>query len=201
VKQTVRVRVVPTPEQAAALLDTLNVCNSAASWLSAQMRTAGVFGKFDVHKRFYALLRERFGLVAQPTIRVIGKTCDAYTTLRANLTAGNCGQPGSQRRRKIEATPITFRPQAAQPFDARCLSWQLGDVGREGGFVGHADHNAAHNIAQRGVVCWGEAMRPHAAPTLAAGQDGSSKPIGTPQGKDRATSPILQRRVHGDATR
>ena len=36
------------------------------------------------------------------------------------------------------------------------------------GFVGHADHNAAIVIAARGVVRWGEVMRPHAAPTLTA---------------------------------
>ena len=132
VKQVVQVRLLPTSWQASALADTLYACNAAATWLSEQMHTAGVVRKFDVQKRFYAELREQFGLAAQPAIRVIGKTVDAYTTLRANLKAGNGGPPGSDRRRQVETTPIVFRALAGQPFDARCLSWQMGNAGRDG---------------------------------------------------------------------
>jgi putative transposase len=131
VKQVVRLRALPTDEQATALDDTLRRCNAAASWLSAQMHAARVFRKIDAQYRFYTELRERFGLAAQPAIRVIGKVADAYAALRANIAAGNCGPPGSDRRRKIEESPIVFRPSSAQPFDARCLSWRFPDeVGR-----------------------------------------------------------------------
>ena len=132
VKQVVQVRLLPTPEQASALLETLHVCNEAASWLAEQMHVSQVFQKFEVQKRWYSELKARFGLSAQPAIRVIGKTVDAYTTLRANLRAGNYGESGSERRRAVEAKPIRFRRLAAQPFDARCLSWRFGDAGREG---------------------------------------------------------------------
>jgi putative transposase len=131
VKQVVKLRVLPSEGEAAALDETLRTCNAAASWLSEQMHAARVFRKIDAQHRFYTELRERFGLAAQPAIRVIGKVADAYAALRANITAGNYGPPGSVRRRKIEETPIVFRPWAAQPFDARCLSWQFpDDVGR-----------------------------------------------------------------------
>ncbi len=49
---------------------------------------------------------------------------DSYTTLKANIRAGHLGKEGSRRRRKAESKPLTFRPEAAQPYDDRCLSWQ-----------------------------------------------------------------------------
>lgn len=122
-----------THSEAAAVGATLSACNSAASWLAAAMHEQGVHRKYDVHKRFYTELKERFGLSAQPAIRVIGKVADAYASLRANLAAGAYGPPGSPRRTKVAATPIAFSANAAQPFDARCLSWQIPDTvgGRE----------------------------------------------------------------------
>jgi putative transposase len=126
-KQVVKVRIVPTQQQAAALRATLGTCNEAASWLSAAMHAANTRRKYDGQKRFYTELKQRFGLSAQPAIRVIGKVADAYATLKSNIETGNCGPPGSQKRKKIQDTPIRFRADAAQPFDARCLSWQLPD--------------------------------------------------------------------------
>jgi putative transposase len=128
VKQVVKVRMLPTAEQAAAFDATLRTCNAAGSWLSTVMLAERVHRKHHVQKRFYTELKERFGLSAQPAIRVISKVADAYATLKANIDAGNCGPPGSQKRKKVAATPIEFRPDAAQPFDARCLSWQIPDT-------------------------------------------------------------------------
>jgi IS605 OrfB family transposase len=54
----------------------------------------------------------------------VKKVIDAYATLKANLRAGRLGPPASKRYRKAVGSPIVFRPQAAQPFDDRCLSWQ-----------------------------------------------------------------------------
>jgi IS605 OrfB family transposase len=133
VKQVIKVRMLPTEDQAAALQATLRTCNAAASWLSGRMHADRVRGKHAVQKRFYTELKRQFGLSAQPAIRVIGKVADAYTTLRANVDAGNYGPPGSEKRKQVVAKPINFRADAAQPFDARCLSWQIPDAvgGRE----------------------------------------------------------------------
>ena len=67
------------------------------------------------------------GAGAQAAQHVIKKTCDAYATLKANLTAGNLGRPGSTRYRKAARKPLVFRPQGAQPYDDRMLSWQMAD--------------------------------------------------------------------------
>jgi hypothetical protein len=98
VKQVVKLRVLPSDVEAAALDETLRTCNAAASWLSAQMHAARVFRKIDAQQRFYTELRERFGLAAQPAIRVIGSR-----TLGRSHAPTRSAHPDSQPGRQQQA--------------------------------------------------------------------------------------------------
>ena len=124
VKITVQVKLTPDADQALALSATLRAVNEAANWVSQVAFERGVPREYELRKYTYADLKAR-GLGAQAAQHTIKKVRDAYTTLHANIRAGNLGKPGSQRRAKAESKPIVFRPQAAQPYDDRCLSWQL----------------------------------------------------------------------------
>ena len=122
-KLVTQVKLMPEAEQAAALSVTLRTVNEAACWVSEVAFEHGVPREYELRRHTYGELRAR-GLGAQAAQHVIKKTRDAYTTLRANIRAGNLGKPGSKRRTKAESKPIVFRPEAAQPYDDRCLSWQ-----------------------------------------------------------------------------
>ena len=124
-KLVVRVKLLPSPEQAQALQATLRACNEAADHASQVAQSTGAHNKYALQRTVYHELKTMFGLSAQPTLRVLGKVADAYTTRQANLKAGNVGRKGSARRERAESTPIGFRSDAAQPFDDRCLSWQM----------------------------------------------------------------------------
>ncbi|MCG5214174.1 RNA-guided endonuclease TnpB family protein [Streptosporangium sp. KLBMP 9127] len=123
-KLVVQVKLLPTPEQAAALEATLRECNQAADLVARTAFTTGIIREYDLRKQTYTALKER-GLGAQAAQHVIKKVAAACTTLKANLRAGNLGPPTSPRRIRAMSKPITFRPHAAQPYDDRCLSWQL----------------------------------------------------------------------------
>ncbi|MER7794445.1 transposase [Streptomyces sp. NPDC097640] len=123
-KLVVQVKLLPTPEQASALEATLCACNRAADYAAQVAFAKGLKDRNGLQKEVYADLKAKFGLSAQPVVRAVKKVVDAYTTLRANLRAGNLGSPMSKRYRAAVGTPIGFRPEAAQPFDDRCLSWQ-----------------------------------------------------------------------------
>jgi IS605 OrfB family transposase len=125
VKLVAQVKLLPTAEQAVPLDATLQACNRAASAASARAFADEVFSRNELQKLVYADLKAGFGLSAQPAVRVVKKVVDAYAALRANARAGNLGVPGSRRRVKAESKPVVFRSEAAQPFDDRCLSWQL----------------------------------------------------------------------------
>ena len=125
VKTAVQVKLLPTPEQASALAETLHACNEAANFVSRVAFERNLKSRNDLQKFCYQAVKCRFGLSAQPAVRVIKKVVDAYAALRANVRAGNLGDETSRRRIKAESKPITFREYAAQPFDDRCLSWQF----------------------------------------------------------------------------
>ncbi|MCX5321491.1 transposase [Streptomyces sp. NBC_00120] len=122
-KIVTQVKLIPEADQAAALSATLRTVNEAACWVSRVAFKRGIPREYELRKHTYAQLKE-LGLGAQAAQHVIKKTRDAYTTLKANIRAGNLGKTGSKRRIKAESKPITFRPNAAQPYDDRCLSWQ-----------------------------------------------------------------------------
>jgi IS605 OrfB family transposase len=119
----VQVKLLPTPEQAAALEATLRACNTAASDVAVVARETGTYRNYDLRKHVYAGVKDDYALGAQAAQHVIKKVADAYATLKANLKAGNYGKPGSKRRRSVETRPVGFRWNAAQPYDARMLSW------------------------------------------------------------------------------
>ncbi|MFE7816558.1 RNA-guided endonuclease InsQ/TnpB family protein, partial [Streptomyces sp. NPDC057433] len=123
VKIVTQVKLMPEADQAAALRSTLRTVNELATWTSEVAFVNDVPREYELRKHTYAHLRAS-GLGAQAAQHVIKKVRDAYTTLYSNLRAGNCGKPGSKRRRKAESKPVVFRADAAQPYDDRCLSWQ-----------------------------------------------------------------------------
>ncbi|WP_024756687.1 RNA-guided endonuclease InsQ/TnpB family protein [Streptomyces exfoliatus] len=123
-KLVVRVKLLPTPEQAAALEATLRACNEAANWLSVRAFEHGRTSRSALQVLAYAALKAR-GLSAQPALHVLRKVADAYTALKANLKAGNLGKRGSKRNARAAGKPVVFQSDAAQPFDDRCLSWQM----------------------------------------------------------------------------
>ncbi|WP_017586342.1 RNA-guided endonuclease InsQ/TnpB family protein [Nocardiopsis ganjiahuensis] len=124
-KVVVRVKLLPSPVQARALAATLHACNRAANHASHIAQNTGARRKYALQEKVYHQLKAEFGLSAQPAVRVIGKVADAYTTRAANLQAGNLGRKGSVKRKRVEATPIAFRADAAQPFDDQCVSWRM----------------------------------------------------------------------------
>jgi IS605 OrfB family transposase len=124
VKIATQVRLIPDATQAPALERTLPAINEAANWVSGvsfeHVKPRGSVR--ELRKLCYGELKAR-GFGAQAAQHIIKRVADAYTTLRANIRAGNLGPQGAGRRRKAESKPIVFRPYAAHTYDDRCLSW------------------------------------------------------------------------------
>src|SRR5215510_14283328 len=103
-KLTLQLKLLPTPDQHTALLETMHAFNAAASHAARVGFEAGVFSQISIHKRCYRELRDRFGLSAQMAVRAIGKAVEVF-----------------KRDRRV--CPV-FRDTGAMTYDERLLGWK-----------------------------------------------------------------------------
>ena len=101
---TLQLKLVPTSDQHAALLDTMHAFNAAASYAAEVGFRDQVFNQQSIHKRCYRELRERFGLSAQMAVRAIGKAVETF-------------------KRDKGVCPV-FRSEGAMTYDERLLGWK-----------------------------------------------------------------------------
>ena len=102
-KQTLLVKLAPTPEQHASLLRTLEAFNAACNAIAVVAFAEHCANKIDLQKLVYYNIREQFGLSSQMTIRAISKVSEAY-----------------KRDKKIQPR---FRPHGAMVYDERIYSF------------------------------------------------------------------------------
>lgn len=105
-KLIAQVKLQPTPEQAEALRQTILTYCAAANYISEQAWMRKTFRAYDLHHATYYPVREKFGLTAQLTIRVIKDVADAY---------------------KLDTkTKRVFWRMGSVTYDSRVLRWMLG---------------------------------------------------------------------------
>jgi IS605 OrfB family transposase len=102
-KQTLLVKLAPTPAQHANLLQTLERFNAACNAIAVVAFAERTASKFDLQKLVYYTIRARFGLSAQMAIRAISKVSEAY--------------------KRDKTVQPHFRPQSAMVYDQRICSF------------------------------------------------------------------------------
>jgi IS605 OrfB family transposase len=103
-KPTLQLRLLPTPEQAAELLDTMGRFNAAASFAARVGFERKVYGQVSIHGLCYHEIRQRCGLSAQMAVRAIAKAVECF------------------QRDKTKCPE--FRPRGAICNDQRVLSFK-----------------------------------------------------------------------------
>ncbi|MEL7592361.1 MAG: transposase [Anaerolineaceae bacterium] len=104
-KLTAQVKLLPNPDQAIALLQTLEIANDACNIISQKAWNTHSFRQFPLHHLTYQTIRDIFPLTAQVVVRCIAKVADAY---------------------KVDHKVMrVFRPHGAIAYDNRILSWKL----------------------------------------------------------------------------
>lgn len=100
-----QIQLLPTPEQAEALRQTVETVNCAANRLSDLAWEAKEFRQFPMHKLFYRQIRLEYPLSSQIVVRLNAKVADAY---KRDCKTKRC-----------------FRKHGGISYDCRILDFQL----------------------------------------------------------------------------
>lgn len=103
-KLTLKVKLLPTQEQAGLLLQTMKKANAVCNAISDIAWENKVFNQFKIHNLCYHGFKSTFNLSAQMLVRCISKVADAYKL---------------DKKRKR-----SFRPIGAITYDSRILSYK-----------------------------------------------------------------------------
>jgi len=78
VKLTLKIKLLPTNEQADLLLDTMKEANTVCNAISDVAWEKKVFNNFKLHHEVYHPYKIKFNLSSQMLIRQVAKVADAY---------------------------------------------------------------------------------------------------------------------------
>lgn len=81
-KLTLKIKLLPTEEQADLILNTIKEANDACNSISEVAWTKKIFNNFKLHHEIYHSYRAKFKLSSQVLIRCIAKVADSYKTDR-----------------------------------------------------------------------------------------------------------------------
>lgn len=107
-KLIAQVKLKPNTEQADSLRETILAANRAAQFVSDHAWMTKSFGQYDLHHACYYDVREKFGMSAQMTVRLVAKVADGY---------------------KVDKkAKRTFAPLGSIAYDSRVLTWKPDQV-------------------------------------------------------------------------
>ena len=103
-KQTMLLKLAPSPEQQAALLETMHAFNEACNTIAQTAFDEQLTNTFELQKIVYGTIRKQYALSSQLTIRAISKVVESY-----------------KRDKSIKPS---FRREGAITYDERLMSFK-----------------------------------------------------------------------------
>ncbi len=107
-KLTLKIKLLPTAEQADLLLETLRETNTVCNAISEVAWSKRIFNNFKLHHEVYHPYKATFNLSSQCLIRAIAKVADAY--------------------KLDKKTKRTFRPLGSIAYDSRIMTYKANNI-------------------------------------------------------------------------